>query len=301
MKAVHGTETRPDKIGDCLTVFTEAGLAKVHGALGLNRLYVGAIPDANRNDPALVEWAKNISDPGERTNALARINGGEPLGIARTLPPVPAALATMFGTDVMGQRGVAMLGTLLSTSKPLSAQDIADVMQRDYHLDMSSKGASIYLRKMADPGVGLAKTVHKEGHGPLFTAVVPADKGVVTAEEREALRGWARKTLNGQAQADALTRIDGTEPLERSKQLCDGEPITRAQFTTMDCASSNSTTSSANSSAQRLTGNHTPPVNIDISTAAKIKISNTPTSASSASTATPVPPSPTIITKARGL
>ncbi|TWP42926.1 hypothetical protein FKR81_42935 [Lentzea tibetensis] len=127
------------------------------------------------------------------------------------------------------KRAAAALAVLLSTDKPLSAQDLVGLVQRDYRLGHVVDAIQQNVAELNK--VGLLKELDKTRRRRLFTAVVPAGLVEVSAQERDALCEWARGALSGRAQADALARIGGVEPLDSNPKLRDElEPVKRSAF-----------------------------------------------------------------------
>ncbi|TWP44961.1 hypothetical protein FKR81_40475 [Lentzea tibetensis] len=232
LKSDHNVDTSKGGVNTHLLHLRTQNMASHYGKDGRRDLYVGSVPESYRRDPDLAQWAAQLTDDGERANAQARIEGTEPLGTTRPLPPLPAALRYAFGDGVGAKRAAATLGALLSTDKPLNASDVADAVQRDYHIGHGTErtdATRLDLAKMRTSG--LLKELDKTRSGSCYTSVVPTDMANLSAQEREGLRKWALDTLTGRAQMDALARISGVEPLDSySKLRGEIEPIKRSNF-----------------------------------------------------------------------
>ncbi|TWP43179.1 hypothetical protein FKR81_42830, partial [Lentzea tibetensis] len=229
LKSEYNLDTSKDNINRYLSFLAKENLATSYSKDSRTSFYVGKISESVRNTPGLAKWASELSDDVEQANAQTRIGGIEPLGAARPLPPLPAALRDIFGDGPAKRRAAATLGAMLSTDKPLIHQDIADVVQRDYRLAYSAVQTRLDLVKLRSSGV--VKEIDETGNGTYFTAVIPADMVKVTALERKALTDWARGVLTGRPQTDALARIGGVEPLDSNPERRDQfEPIKRSQF-----------------------------------------------------------------------
>ncbi|TWP44172.1 hypothetical protein FKR81_41525, partial [Lentzea tibetensis] len=204
LKSEHNVDVSATSIHSYRSYLGSENMAIIYGKEGGKELYVGCVPESLRNDPGLAEWAAELADVGGRANARARIGGTEPLGAARLLPPLPAVLRDAFG-NAGQKRAAAALAVLLSTDKPLSAQDLVGLVQRDYRLGHVVDAIQQNVAELNK--VGLLKELDKTRRRRLFTAVVPAGLVEVSAQERDALCEWARGALSGRAQADALARI----------------------------------------------------------------------------------------------
>ncbi|TWP42920.1 hypothetical protein FKR81_42965, partial [Lentzea tibetensis] len=205
LKSEHNVDVSVPSVNRYRSYLGSENLVSLYGKDSLTDLYVGCVPESLRNDPGLAEWAAELADVGGRANARARIGGTEPLGAARLLPPLPAVLRDAFGNSVGQKRAAATLAVLISTGKPLTLQELAEVVQRDYRLSHGKATALADLAKMRTSG--LLKEMDKTRDGYFYTAVVPAGLVEVSAQERDALCEWARGALSGRAQADALARI----------------------------------------------------------------------------------------------
>ncbi|TWP44019.1 hypothetical protein FKR81_41795 [Lentzea tibetensis] len=233
LKSDHNFYTSRENACRYITFLSGENMASVYGKDSRYDLYVGSIPESCRNDPGLSEWAAALADDLERSNAQARISGTEPLGVTRSLPPVPAALLDAFGDGSGQTRAAAVLAVLCSTDRPLSIQDIIDVVERDYHLGYGSYNVREDVARLRSSTSGLLKEMDKTQDGTHYTAVIPVDSDDVTVQERAALRDWARAALAGRAQTDALARIGGVEPLDSNPNRRDEiEPVKRSAFST---------------------------------------------------------------------